>query len=102
MMVQANLPEEINYKLCKECFNCATYLTSLAVVILNGKTAMRYEHFHEAKPPYAKRLRTWREAGTVSMGKNGKVGNRGTPMIFISYAKNHAGDCYCMYNPTKE
>ena len=21
-------------------------------------------------------------------------------MIFIGYAKNHAGDCYCMYNPT--
>ena len=20
-------------------------------------------------------------------------------MIFIGYAKNHAGDCYCMYNP---
>ena len=21
-------------------------------------------------------------------------------MIFIGYAKNHPGDCYCMYNPT--
>ena len=41
------------------------------------------------------------EAGTVSMGKNGKVGNRGMPMIFIGYAENHAGDCYHMYNPTK-
>ena len=33
------------------------------------------------------------------MGKNGKVGNKGTPMIFIGYAKNHARNCYCMYNP---
>ena len=32
-------------------------------------------------------------------GKSGKVGNKGTPMVFISYAKNHAGDCYHMYNP---
>ena len=24
------------------------------------------------------------------------LGIRGIPMIFIGYAKNHAGDCYCM------
>ena len=41
IMVQANLLEEIKYKLCKECFNCATYLSNLAVVTLNGKTATR-------------------------------------------------------------
>ena len=49
MMVQANLLEEIKYKLCKECFNGATYLSNLTVVILNCKTATSYEHFHEAK-----------------------------------------------------
>ena len=49
MMVQANLPEGIKYKLCKECFNCATYESNLAVVTLKGKTATRYEHSHEAK-----------------------------------------------------
>ena len=69
MMVQANLPEEIKYKLCKECFNCATYLTNLTVVMLNRETATRYEHFHEAKPHYAKHLRIWGEAGTVFTGK---------------------------------
>ena len=53
MIVQANLPEEINYKLCKECFNYATYLSNFAVLTLNGKTATRYEHFHAAKPSYA-------------------------------------------------
>ena len=99
MMVQALLPQEIKYKLCKECFNCATYLSNLAVVILNRKAATRYEHFHEAKPHYSKHLRIQGEAGTVSMGENGKVRNRGTPMIFISYAKNHYGDCYLMHNP---
>ena len=67
MMVQANLPEEIKHKLCKECFNCATYLSKLAVRTLNGKAATRYEHFHEAKLHYAKHLRTWGEAGIVSM-----------------------------------
>ena len=95
-MVQANLLEEVKYKLCKECFNCAMYLSNLAVVTFNGKTAIRYKHFHEAKPHYAKHLRKWGEAGKVSKGKNGKVANRGTHMIFIGYAKNHTGDCYCM------
>ena len=83
MMLQANLPEEIKYKLCKECFNCALYLSNLAVVTLNGKAATRYKHFHEAKPCYAKHLRIWGEPGTLSMGKNVKVGNRATPMVFV-------------------
>ena len=50
IMLQANLPEEIKYKLCKECFNYDTNLINLAVVILNVKTATRYEHFHEVMP----------------------------------------------------
>ena len=69
MMVQANLPEEIKYKLFKVCFNCATYLINLSVVTLNGKTATKYEHFHEAKPCYAKHLTIWGGTGIVSMGK---------------------------------
>ena len=99
MIVKTCLPEEIWYKLCNECFNCAIYLSNLAVMTLNGKAASMYEHFHEANPCYAKHLRIWGEAGTVLQGGNGKVGNRGTPRIFIHYAKNHAGDCYHIYNP---
>ena len=71
IMVQANLPEEIQYKLCKECFNHAMYLSNLAVVTLNRKTATRYKNIHEAKPCYARILRIQREAGTVSTGKMG-------------------------------
>ena len=69
MIVQANMPEKIKYKPCKECLNCATYLSNLAVVILNGKIATRYKHFHEAKPCNVKCLRNWGEASTVSMRK---------------------------------
>ena len=52
------------------------YLSNLSVVTLKDKTAIRYKHFHEEKPCYAKHLRIWGEAGTVSMEKNGKVGNK--------------------------
>ena len=83
MMVQANLTEEITYKLCKECFNYALYLSNLAVVTLNGKAATRYEYFYEAN----------------HVMPCGKVGNRGTPMIFVVYAKNHAVEYYCSCNP---
>ena len=99
-MVQANLLEEIKYQLCKECFNCAIYLSHLAVVTLNGKAATRYENVHDAKPHYAKHLRLCGEAGTVSTRKNGKVGNRGTIMVFIGYAKNHTSNYYHMNNPS--
>ena len=37
MMVQANLPDEIMYKLCKKFFSCAKYISSLAVVTLERK-----------------------------------------------------------------
>ena len=67
MMIQTNLPKEIKYKLHKECFNCAKYLSNLAVVALNRKAATRYEHFHDAQPHYAKHLRIWGESGMVSM-----------------------------------
>ena len=29
MIIQANMPEEIKYKLCKERFSCATYVSNL-------------------------------------------------------------------------
>ena len=45
-------------------------------------------------------LREWGEAGTVKIGKNGKVEDKGIPMIFIEYAKNHSSDCHGMYNPS--
>ena len=35
----------------------------------------------------------------MKRGKNGKVGDRGIPMMFVGMAENHAGDCHRMYNP---
>ena len=36
----------------------------------------------------------------MTRGKNGKLGDRGIPMVFVGYAENHSGDCYRMWNPT--
>ena len=37
---------------------------------------------------------TFGEAGVVTGGKNGKLGDRGIPMVFVEYAQNHSHDCY--------
>jgi len=100
MMVAANLPVDIKYRLCKQAFRTATMLDNLAVKEVDGKVLTRYEHFHGKYPWYAKALRTFGEAGTVKVGKHGKVGNRGEPMVFVGYADDHQDDCYRMWNPT--
>ena len=41
MMVQANMLEEIKYKLCKGCFKCAIYFSNFAMATLNGKTSTK-------------------------------------------------------------
>ena len=47
-----------------------------------------------------KALKNLGRSGYSDYWEKGKVGNRGCPLIFIGYAKNHAGDCYHMYIPT--
>ena len=69
MMVQSTLSKEIKSKLHKECFNYAMYLSNLVVMTLNGKRATRNEHFHEAKPCYAKQIRIWGEVCKKFIGK---------------------------------
>ena len=44
-------------------------------------------------------LKNTRRSWYSVCGKNRKVDNRETHMIFIGYANNNARDCYCMYNP---
>ena len=99
MMSHASLPGAMWNKLCKEAFNTATKLDNLIAVEINGKVKARYEHVSEPVPKFAKKLQTWGEAGVVTTGKDGKIGDRGSTCIFVSYADNHDGDCYRMFNP---
>ena len=50
MMAQANLPEGLKYKLCKECFDCTAYLSNLAVVTLNGPGMSFFGRQNHAMP----------------------------------------------------
>jgi hypothetical protein len=102
LMVRAHVPLKERYRLFKKAFTVATKLDGLTVITLNGKTATRYEHFGNANPEFSKHLRTWGEAGTVTLKTKGtsKVGDRGIACIMVDYSSNHTGDVYEMWNPT--
>ena len=101
IMIAANIPETLRYTLFKEAFKHATTMDNLTVVNINGKDATRFEHFGEDIPNFVKSLRTWGEAGVVTLKSKAtpKVGDRGKVCIFVGYAELHASDCYRMFDP---
>jgi Integrase core domain. len=101
MMHRANLPLAHQYKLCKEAFKTATLLDGLTVIILDGVAKTRVEHWSGKLPKFAMHLRTWGEAGTVTLKntRSPKLADRGVQCMFVGYALNHEGDCYRMWDP---
>jgi hypothetical protein len=101
MMVSANIPVEVRYKLWKEAIQTATDLDGLILRTVEGITKTRYEHAYGSNPKFAAHLWTWGKAGTVKTKSTGtpKLHDQGAVCIFIGYAKDHEGDCYRMWNP---
>ena len=71
MMHRANVPIEARYKIFPKAFETATDLDNLVIKEINGVTQTRIEHFCGDLPRYANKLRTWGEAGTVTVKKKG-------------------------------
>ena len=84
-MYQANVPEDIRYRVCKEALQCATMLDNAVVIVINGVKGTRYQHFYDEMPGFVSKLRTWGEAGVVKTKVNGtpKLSNRGVVCIFV-------------------
>mmetsp|Transcript_18815 Transcript_18815/g.23344 ORF Transcript_18815/g.23344 Transcript_18815/m.23344 type:complete len:1201 (+) Transcript_18815:436-4038(+) len=104
LMHRANVPEEYRYKVFPYAFETVTKLDGLTVIELDGKVATRYEHWYGRNPAFKDHLRTWGEAGTVTMKVTGtpKIADRGITCMMIGYADNHDGDVYQMLNPKTE
>ena len=102
MMHAANVPLEQRYKLVKEAIKTKTLLDGLTVITIDGKADTRYKHWCGSNPKFTNHLRTWGEAGTVTLRdhKSGKIIDRGVHCMFVGYATDHAGDCYRMWDPT--
>ena len=96
LMARANIPMAIRYRIYSEAFKTATLLDGLVTIDLDGVTATRYEHWCGKNPEFAKNLRTWGEAGTVTVKTKmtPKVKDRGIQCMFVGYALDHPGDTY--------
>ena len=98
---RTNIPKEERYILFQEFGMTITKLDWLGLRTIDGVTMTKIEHYKgKGKlPKFVANMRVLGEAGTVKIGKDGKVGDRGVTMIFVGYADDNAGDVYRMYNP---
>ena len=98
MCNHANIPEEVRIKITNEALSHSTALGNL--VVDKGQTKTRNERMGLSNPKWENTsIRTFGEAGVVTKGKTGKLGDWGIPMMFVGYPINHASDSYRMYNP---
>ncbi len=101
MMHAANVPDEKRKYYFNQARDTAAFLDGLAVVELNGKMATRFEHAFGSNPLAVNHLRTWGEAGTVTLKSKTrpKETHKGSLCMFVGHAKRHAGDCCVMWDP---
>jgi hypothetical protein len=99
MMYRANIPDKVKPKVGRDAFQTATKLDGLILIMLDGETKTRYEHWCGQKPAFAAHLRTCGEAGTVKVKKPPKSKYKGVTCMMLGYADDHAGDVYRMWDP---
>jgi hypothetical protein len=101
MMKRAFTPDKVRHLVMPKALKVATKLDRLVPITINGTTKSHYEHLFGSNPPFAKHLRTWGEAGTVTLREkvHPKEKNKGVMCMFVDYAEHHAGDCYEMWDP---
>ena len=101
MMNRAHIPKIERYLLFKHAAITATKLDWLSVIDIKGVVKMRCEHWCGDIPKFARYLRMWGEAGTVTIKSkmNPKPQNRGINCMFVGYSSGHDGDCYDMWDP---
>jgi hypothetical protein len=104
LMVRANISMGKIYLLFREAFKTATDLDSLVVTTIGEKKATRHDHFYGKNPKWMIYLRAWGEAGTVKTKTKTtpRLADQGVHSMFISYADDHDGDVYRMWNPKTE
>ena len=104
MMNRAHIPLELRYHLFRYAATTATKLDMLVVVEIDGVKKMRCEHWCGKIPEFAKYLKVWGEAGTVTLkGKiHPKPKDKGVHCMFVGYSDDHDGDCYDMWDPNKK
>jgi hypothetical protein len=99
-MSRANSPKKYRYRTFRLAIETACILDWLTVVTIDGVMAMKIEHFTDKVPAFVKYLRTFGEAGVVTIAGTVKVKEdmRGILCMMGGYGTDQAGDCYKMYD----
>jgi hypothetical protein len=100
-MSRANSPKKYRYRMFWLATETACVLDWLTVVTINGVMAMQIECFSNSIPVFVNHLRTFGEAGVVTIVGiiKKKVDMRGLLCLMGGYFTDWAGDCYKMYDP---
>jgi hypothetical protein len=77
----AKVQRKFRYLLWREEFQAATKLDGLCEVELEGVKSSRYKHWNRENPKFAANLRTWGEAGVVTLFPKSR------PLIILSPAQ---------------
>ena len=101
LMSRANTPSKYKYRMFWLSTETACVLDWLTVVTIDGVMAMKIKHFADKVPDFVKHLRTFGEAGVVTIAGaiKKKVDMRGILCLMGGYCTERAGDCYKMYDP---
>ena len=101
MLSDANIPDLKRHLLFPRAVLLATNLDGLIPVTVSGVTASRYKHFHGEDPSYLNLLRTFGQAGVVTMKTktSPKSENKGVTCMFVGYPKDHGERTWIMYDP---
>jgi hypothetical protein len=103
MLQEANVPKKMRKLLMPEAVKTATHLDGLIPVEINGVLKTKYEHHLGVNPPFARALRTWGEAGTVTIKSRTfqpKDKARGVTCLLIGYSPEHPAGTYPMFDPS--
>jgi hypothetical protein len=103
MLQDANVPEALRKLLMVAAVKTATLLDGLIPVAIDGEVKTRYEHQFGSFPPFAQALRTFGEAGTVTIIKSRtfqpKEKGRGITCIMVGYYPDHGVGTYRIFDP---
>jgi hypothetical protein len=101
MMVQANVPQDISYRVFWETYKTAALQGGYTVITIGDKTDTRHVHWSGSNPKCTDHLRTWGEAGTVKIKTktSPKLNDHGVQCMLVGYAPDHSGDTYRMWDP---
>ena len=101
MMIAANVPDTEKHLMMPEAALTASKLANLIPESIDGVYATRHKHFYGVESTITKYLKTWDEAGTVTIKSklHPKSKDRGIVCMMVGYADNHTPDCYQMYDP---